>query len=56
MITEATDRKMSKFMNRPPPNTTMPPQQTNQTFVDRIPVGLDHAPPAFDLRGETIAR
>lgn len=45
---------MSKFMNRPPPNTSMPPQQTNQTFVDRIPVGLDHAPPAFDLRGQLI--
>ncbi|KAJ6636330.1 KH likey domain-containing protein 4, partial [Pseudolycoriella hygida] len=45
---------MSKFMNRPPPNATMPAQQTNQTFVDRIPVGLDHAPPAFDLRGQLI--
>lgn len=26
----------------------------NQTFVEKIAVGLDHAPPPFDLRGQLI--
>lgn len=44
---------MSKFMNRPPPVvSTAPP--TNSTFVEKIMIGLDHAPAAFDLRGQLI--
>lgn len=41
-------------MNRPPPSimSTAPP--TSSTFVEKIMIGLDHAPPAFDLRGQLI--
>lgn len=48
-------------MKRPPPNTSiMPPSQptssatNNQTFVEKIMIGLDHAPLQFDLRGQLI--
>lgn len=42
-------------MNRPPPTTmTTNAPSSNSTFVEKIMVGLDHAPPAFDLRGQII--
>lgn len=50
-------------MKQPPPNTnTMPPlmpnsssgSNNNQTFVEKIMIGLDHAPLQFDLRGQLI--
>lgn len=53
---------MSAIMKRPPPNTSiMPPLQhtaaettNNQTFVEKITIGMDHAPQQFDLRGQLI--
>lgn len=39
-------------MNRPPPVINSTP--ANSTFVEKIMVGLDHAPAAFDLRGQLI--
>lgn len=53
-------QRMSKFMNRPPPNAIMAATQqqtattTTSTYVEKIMVGLDHAPPTFDLRGQLI--
>lgn len=55
---------MAKFISRPPP-TEISNQQSQimtnatnatpqPTYVERIMVGLDHAPPAFDLRGQLI--
>lgn len=39
-------------MNRPPPTINSTP--SNSTFVEKIMIGLDHAPAAFDLRGQLI--
>lgn len=40
-------------MNRPPPVvSTAPPN--GSTFAEKIMIGLDHAPAAFDLRGQLI--
>lgn len=56
-------------MNRPPPSvmpptqqqqqqvqqtTSQPPPLSQSTYVEKIMVGLDHAPPTFDLRGQLI--
>lgn len=48
---------MSKFMNRPPPPTTVmsTTMLTNSsTYVEKLMIGLDHAPAAFDLRTQII--
>lgn len=42
-------------MNRPPPaimSSSAPPNSS--TFVEKLLVGLDHAPAAFDLRAQLI--
>lgn len=65
--TDLPPQRMSKFMNRPPPSVMPPTQQQQQqvqqtatqptpqsTYVEKIMVGLDHAPPTFDLRGQLI--
>lgn len=44
---------MSKFMNRPPPVISTTPA-TGSAYVEKIMIGLDHAPAAFDLRGQLI--
>lgn len=41
-------------MNRPPPVMSTTALPNNSTFVEKIMVGLDHAPAAFDLRGQII--
>lgn len=53
-------------MNRPPPSVmppiqqqvqqsaSQPPSLAQSTYVEKIMVGLDHAPPTFDLRGQLI--
>lgn len=46
---------MSKFMNRPPPTVMSTATLTNSsTYVEKLMIGLDHAPAAFDLRTQII--
>lgn len=45
---------MSKFMNRPPPMIPPTPTSNVPPFIEKILIGLDHAPSAFDLRGQII--
>ncbi|XP_031636752.1 protein RIK-like isoform X2 [Contarinia nasturtii] len=46
---------MSKFMNRPPPSVMSTATLTNSsTYVEKLMIGLDHAPPSFDLRTQII--
>lgn len=45
---------MSKFMNRPPPTVMSTTITNNSTYVEKLMIGLDHAPAAFDLRGQLI--
>lgn len=46
---------MSKFMNRPPPPMmSAAPVPNNSMFVEKLLIGLDHAPAAFDLRGQLL--
>lgn len=64
--TDLPQQRMSKFMNRPPPSVmppiqqqvqqsaSQPPSLAQSTYVEKIMVGLDHAPPTFDLRGQLI--
>lgn len=41
-------------MNRPPPSVMSTQLSNNSTFVEKLMIGLDHAPAAFDLRGQLI--
>lgn len=42
-------------MNRPPPTVMSTATMTNSsTYVEKLMIGLDHAPPAFDLRTQII--
>lgn len=42
-------------MNRPPPAIMSTTTLTNSsTYVEKLMIGLDHAPPAFDLRTQII--
>lgn len=41
-------------MGGQPPNTSGAVTTTSTTCVEKIMVGLDHAPPSFDLRGRLI--
>lgn len=42
-------------MNRPPPTVMSTATLTNSsTYVEKLMIGLDHAPPAFDLRTQII--
>lgn len=42
-------------MNRPPPTVMSTATLTNSsTYVEKLMIGLDHAPPAFDLRSQII--
>lgn len=42
-------------MNRPPPTVMSTATLTSgSTFVEKLMIGLDHAPPAFDLRTQII--
>lgn len=47
---------MSKFMNRPPPTimSSTATMTSSSTYVEKLMIGLDHAPPAFDLRTQII--
>lgn len=42
-------------MNRPPPPMmSAAPVPNNSMFVEKLLIGLDHAPAAFDLRGQLL--
>lgn len=41
-------------MNRPPPTMSTATLTSSSTYVEKLMIGLDHAPPAFDLRTQII--
>ncbi|XP_026471224.1 uncharacterized protein LOC113385118 isoform X2 [Ctenocephalides felis] len=50
---QTNQRYLSRNKPQLPPLMSI---QTNVTSIDKVMVGLDHAPPAFDLRGRIIGQ